>query len=150
MLAQRGDPMDARRQCLWIFASALLLLSGVAGCGKAPTVLTGVVTFDGDPVADAAIEFFPKNGDAPTAGAFSDARGRYRVQLSPTTYTVCVAASRKVGERQEQDPGMPQITKVDVREQYLPSQYTLKDTTPLTATALAEKTTTFDIAIIKK
>ena len=130
-----------------ICAGGALLLSSMAGCGKPSTVITGVVTFDGRPVPEAVMEFFPTAGDAPTTGAFTNEAGRYRAKVSPTKYTVSIAASRVTGTRKMDDPAMPDVTTVEVREQYLPSRYTRQHTTPLTVTAIADQTTTFDFPL---
>ena len=39
---------------------AAVILAG--GCGQPQTVLTGLVTLDGKPIAGANLEFFPING----------------------------------------------------------------------------------------
>ena len=134
------------RTGILIAAVVAAMLSGASGCGKRPTVITGVVTFDGRPVPGAWVDVLPIAGDAPTAGGFADARGRYRLNVSPTTYALCVRAERATGERRVvDDPAQPAGTTVEVREQYLPMRFTREDLTPLKVTAVAEKTITFDI-----
>jgi hypothetical protein len=94
------------------------------------------------------VDVLPIAGDAPTAGGFADARGRYRLNVSPTTYALCVRAERATGERRlVDDPAQPAGTTVEVREQYLPMRFTREDLTPFKVTAVAEKTITFDIII---
>ena len=136
------------RTGILIAAVVAVMLSGASGCGKRPTVITGVVTLDGRPVPGAWVDVLPIAGDAPTAGGFADARGRYRLNVSPTTYALCVRAERATGERRVvDDPAQPAGTTVEVREQYLPMRYTREDLTPFKVTAVAEKTITFDIVI---
>jgi hypothetical protein len=130
-----------------IFTATALLLSSMAGCGKPSTVITGMVTIDGRPVPGAVMEFFPTAGDAPTAGAFTNEAGRYRARVSSTKYTVCISASRVTGQKNVRDPAFPDVTTAEVREQYLPSRYTQQHTTPLTVTAVADQTTTFDFPL---
>lgn len=136
------------RTGILIAAVMATMLSGTSGCGKRPTAITGVVTFDGRPVAGAWVDVVPIAGDAPTAGGFADAQGRYRLTVSPTTYALCVRAERATGERKVvDDPAQPAGTTVEVREQYLPIRYTREESTPLKVTAVAEKTITFDVII---
>lgn len=136
------------RTGILIAAVMATMLSGTSGCGKRPTAITGVVTFDGRPVAGAWVDVVPIAGDAPTAGGFADAQGRYRLTVSPTTYALCVRAERATGERRVvDDPAQPAGTTVEVREQYLPIRYTREESTPLKVTAVAEKTITFDVII---
>ena len=124
-------PMITRPGIL-IAAVVSTMLSGTNGCGKQPTAITGVVTFDGRPVPGAWVEVVPIAGDAPTAGGFADAQGRYRLNVSPTTYALCVRAERATGERRVvDDPAQPAGTTIEVREQYLPIRYTREDLTPL-------------------
>jgi hypothetical protein len=136
------------RTVMLIAAVVAAMLSGTSGCGKRPTAITGVVTLDGRPVPGAWVDVLPIAGDAPTAGGFADAQGRYRLNVSPTTYALCVRAERATGERRVvDDPAQPAGTAVAVREQYLPMRYTREDLTPFKVTAVAEKTITFDIII---
>ena len=136
------------RTGILIAAAVAAMLSGTSGCGKGQTVITGVVTLDGRPVPGAWVDVLPIAGDAPTAGGFADARGRYRLNVSPTTYAVCVRAERATGERRVvDDPAQPAGTTVEVREQYLPMRYTREDLTPFKVTAVAEKTITFDVVM---
>jgi hypothetical protein len=136
------------RTSILVAAVAATILSSAGGCGKRPTAITGVVTFDGRPVPNAWVDLLPIAGDAPTAGGFADARGRYRLNVSPTTYALCVRAERVTGERRVvDDSAQPAGTTVAVREQYLPMRYTREDLTPLKVTAVAEKTITFDVII---
>ena len=136
------------RTSILVAAVAATILFSAGGCGKRPTVISGVVTFDGRPVPNAWVDLLPIAGDAPTAGGFADAQGRYRVTVQPTTYALCVRAERATGERRVvDDPAQPAGTTVAVREQYLPMRYTREDLTPLKVTAVAEKTTTFDVII---
>lgn len=136
------------RTGILIAAVVATMLSGTSGCGKRPTAITGVVTFDGRPVAGAWVDVVPIAGDAPTAGGFADAQGRYRLNVSPTTHALCVRAERATGERRVvDDPAQPAGATVEVREQYLPMRFTREDLTPLKVTAVAEKTITFDVII---
>ena len=140
--------MKNTRTSILVAAVAATILSSAGGCGKRATVISGAVTLNGRPVPNAWVDLLPIAGDAPTAGGFADARGRYRVAVQPTTYALCVRAERATGERRViDDTAQPAGTTVEVREQYLPMRYTREDLTPLKVTAVAEKTTTFDVVI---
>lgn len=72
--------MTIRMSCLFIALAA-------AGCGgpAGPPVgtVTGTVTFDGQPVANASIQFVPK-GEGRTSTAVTDAEGKYTLLYDST------------------------------------------------------------------
>ncbi len=62
-------------------AVGAMMLLAATGCGSS-AVLTGDVTYDGQPVEKGAITFFPTDGLGPTTGA-EIRGGRYRVDGAP-------------------------------------------------------------------
>jgi hypothetical protein len=97
--AQRGWTPNV---CLTL--AAWLLLMGFTGCGDANFgQVSGVVRLDGEPLADASVEFQPLKG-SPSFGT-TDAQGRYSLLFSPSrtgasvgTHTVRITTFRVEGE----------------------------------------------------
>lgn len=94
-------------------ALGALVLSGCGGqAGPRTYPVTGTVTQDGKPLADAAITFHPV-GQGQPAAAKSDAAGRYQTSALPGRYRVTIAkfvseqqtgAAASSGEYQEEAP----------------------------------------------
>jgi hypothetical protein len=113
----------------WSVVAALLL--GLAGgCGHSSTLGTveGVVTVDGQPLANATVEFIPTDGGEARSSydGTTDASGRYELYLSasqkgasPGAYTVHIWPPKSADE-----PAVPPPAKV-------PPQYNTR--TELTA-----------------
>lgn len=57
---------------------AILLLPALVGCGQ-KTVVTGKVTYEGNPIAKGSISFLPADGKGPAAGGEIE-EGRYQVE----------------------------------------------------------------------
>jgi hypothetical protein len=95
----------------WLLITALCLSCAVSGC-RPTTVITGSVTYDGQPVQNGAITFYPADGRGPSAGAMV-AGGQYRVErIAPGKKMVQVvgALGREEGLR------VPQTTE-ELRQQ---------------------------------
>lgn len=66
----------------------LVVLILVSGCsGGAPSKITGRVTLDRQPLADAQVQFFPRMAGAKLSvnGARTDAQGRFEIRPHPKT-----------------------------------------------------------------
>jgi hypothetical protein len=95
----------------WLLIATLLLSLAATGCGRTTSV-TGRVTYDGQPVQNGAITFYPADGQGPSAGAMV-ADGQYRVEgITPGKKMVQVvgALGRDEGLR------VPQTTE-ELRQQ---------------------------------
>ena len=125
-----------------VAAGAILV---VAGCGKPATVITGLVSLDGQPVPKASLEFFPVSGKGRTSFTQSDSTGRYRVAVWPTPLKVVVTATKIDGK--VQDPYGPQGQMMDRVVNALPEKYGYQGKTPLTADPVEGTTTTSDFAL---
>ena len=121
---------------------AAVILAG--GCGQPQTVLTGLVTLDGKPIAGANLEFFPINGVGRVSVTETDASGRFRVTVAPSALSVTVIAIEVVGKIP--DPAFPGSMIDDARDVF-PQQYASHETTPLTAEPVEGQTTTIDFAL---
>ena len=64
------------------FLCAMVLV--IAGCGGDPNLatVTGKVTLDGEPLADAFLTFFPTGGEGSTSAGVTDANGEYTLKFS--------------------------------------------------------------------
>ena len=121
---------------------ASMIVAG--GCGQPQTVLTGLVTLDGKPIAGADLEFFPINGVGRVSFTETDASGRYRVTVAPTPLSVTVTAIEVVGKIP--DPVFPGSMTDDARDVFS-QEYASHETTPLSADPVAGQTTTLDFAV---
>ena len=121
---------------------AAVILAG--GCGQPQTVLTGLVTLDGKPIAGANLEFFPINGVGRVSVTKTDASGRFRVTVAPSALYVTVIAIEVVGKIP--DPAFPGSMIDDARDVF-PQEYASHETTPLTAEPVEDKTTTIDFPL---
>ena len=86
-------------------AVVLIALAGCSGAEKAGSTLQGVVKFNGEPLPDAVVQFFPKSGTGSSAQAVTNAAGEYEAAMSrsltgirPGDYKVTV--SGRVGDKQ--------------------------------------------------
>jgi hypothetical protein len=125
-----------------------LTIVGLAGCGEPATVITGVVTLDGQPVPRATLEFFPVSGRGKVSFTKSDEQGRYLADVSPTKQAVVITAMKVVGKAK--NPMAPDGPLVDDLESILPERFGYRDKTPLTADPVAGQTTTIDFALTSK
>ena len=102
-----------------------LFLCATLGCGSdGMVVVSGSVTFDGQPLADGAVSFSPADKSvAPQGGRIRD--GRFQLRCRPGKYRIEILASRPKKEAKELTPGMTPL------EQYIPAHY--NDATSLEA-----------------
>jgi hypothetical protein len=99
-----------------ISAAALLL----AGCGGGPTLgrVEGTVTLDGQPLADAKVEFQPTSGSP--SYATTDAQGDYKLMFAPDQYGAIPGdhVVRITTFQASSEPG-----STDVVEERVPAKY---------------------------
>ncbi len=105
--------------------AALWTLVALAGCADAPpsaVEVSGIATYDGQPIAGGIISFVPLDSDRPPGGA-AITDGRYRlypeVALKPGRYRVEVRWARPTGEKREAGYGQ----SPDVFAEALPAKY---------------------------
>ena len=93
-------------------------------------VLSGTVTYDGQPVTNGTIELFPADGNTGKPAGAEIIDGRYEMQrtLGPElgNYKVVILASRPSGRRVPADEGSSEM--VDIPEQYIPAIYNTRTT----------------------
>lgn len=99
------------------YACAMLVLGAAVGCSSDGHVgSSGMITYDGHPVAEGAISFHPLDtSEAPQGGLIIN--GAFRIRCRPGRHRVEIYASRpKVGAI-ELTPGMTPT------EQFIPARY---------------------------
>lgn len=123
--------------------AALLASAAVVGCGGSGLKLvpvSGEVTLDGQPVADAAVVFTPLQG-GPPASATTDAQGRYQLATNnqpgavPGEHRVTITKQTMHGITPD---GMPGPGGIRI-EWHVPERYSRAETSVLTATVGADK-----------
>jgi len=135
--------------CLTLLPLCLILpLSGCQGDGKpevAPT--TGVVTYDGEPVAKASVAFVPM-GEAPNAIGTTDDEGRFTLTTFNPGDGAVVGAHRVIvvphnpnleqlsGDMSDPNEYLAAVAEAEAREKQssLPPRYASVETTDLTVT----------------
>jgi len=81
---------------LWLRVGVLLLAALVSGCGGSGATVSGMVTFEGEPVNNGRISFLPTDGKGPAEGA-AIKDGRYRLDiLTPGSKMVKIEAVKQV------------------------------------------------------
>jgi len=157
--ASRADHFIMHQDRIWL--PVLLLAVALAGCsgaeGDADRVevypVTGKVTFNGAPVADATVSFSPK-GEYPAASGRTDSEGVYSLTTYETEdgaaagdYAVLVikdtpaAAAAPSGGHAAYSSGGPAAShggKSQKAAGALPEQYRTADRTPLQVTVKAD------------
>src|SRR5262249_17956085 len=142
------------------FGLSISLVLSLPGCSKGPDqpLVSGLVTLDDKPLADATIHFFPvPTGPEATAAAFgavTDAEGRYKTVAKPGSYKIVVLKwTRKDGQALDlsvDDPGQLEWQpSAEPNSPYLlvvPSEYARADSTPLTR-AIVTGSETIDLPL---
>jgi hypothetical protein len=118
-----------------------VLATGSIGCGQASSgvPVEGSVSFQGQPITHGSLMFFPPHGRA--VATATNAAGEYVVKLAPGEYEVTLNASVKLPAGwKEGDPVPPQET-------VLPTVYTTRVKSPLTATVAASGAQSIDFVL---
>jgi len=127
---------------IWKVALAGILVVLLVGCGGSGlTPVGGVVTLDGQPLAEGTIHFAPADGQAPTQAAVIR-EGKYGTELQRTNYKVQIFApkpAKVVAKLDENGPGGgPRM------EELLPQRYNTQSELTLTVTG-STKAANFDL-----
>lgn len=118
---------------------AAVLLCVALGCGgDGMVVASGSVTFDGHPLAEGAISFYPADTrDGPQGGRIRD--GRFQLRCRPGKHRVEILASRPKVGAQELTPGMAPL------EQYIPARYNDASSLEVEVSSKSGQQFTFDL-----
>lgn len=130
----------------WVSVALLCLVIGCTS-PEPPTVLTGTVLLDDQPLPLATMQFFPLSGIGRVSYADADAAGRYRVEVSPTPLSIIVLASDPGGT--VEDPSQPGKLIAD-RRSLVPLRYRSHKLTPLRADPVESTLTKADIELSSK
>lgn len=127
--------------CRWGVCLALLSLAGCCGPSRPTTLpVTGTVTLDGQPVAEAAVQFIPQAGGNPAQGV-TDAAGNFKLTTFvdgdgalPGAHKVTVQKNRVTGVVSNPD-GLETggATSVPIVVWDTPEKFAQPDTSGLTA-----------------
>jgi len=112
--------MNLRLSCI-VVAAALLL----TGCGPRQSSVKGTVTFDGAPVEEGSISFFPEPGTESRKASAAILNGAFAIPAEagpmPGKFRVEINWVKKTGRKAPSaDPGMPDI---DERIEAIPEKY---------------------------
>jgi hypothetical protein len=113
-------------------ALGLLLAVLVAGCNNRPSsgAVSGSVSYDGKPLDNGSITFYPVDGSSPTAGGFIK-NGKYTVLKVPAGMSkVTISGSKVVGQKKLYDT--PNSPIAPITEDPLPPKYKDSSKTELT------------------
>ena len=118
----------------FLFAVALIAIVAVLpSCGKKTlktSPVTGTITLDGAPLADANIFFTPSGGTGDQAVGKSDASGVYKIQTpqgapgagtTPGEYVVTITCQKVVKEAEKNAEG--EIVSDEVTDSAIPKTY---------------------------
>lgn len=166
MDSDRSRPIRGKHVCSthwWLRsktwpASALVAIL-LIGCGGPETIrvplvrVSGIVTFNGEPLANAVVEFESEDGSF--SYAQTDARGRYDLRFDSqsrgTTLgkkTVRISMNRRINGLNSNDEGVPGDTAGGSFEKQpkerIPEDYNLRSTLTAIVTA-STKTFSFDL-----
>lgn len=125
--------------------SPLVAVLAAVGCGNPATTVTGVVTLDGQPISQAAVQFYPANGKGQPAGTTTDGFGRFRATVSPTPQRVVISKREVTGYVEDKNDLVDGGSQVV--EERLPAQYADVTATPLTADPIENKNTKIDFPL---
>jgi len=130
-----------------------LLLTLLTGCGGGPKPLpvSGVVTLDGQPVADAGVMFCPaENG--PMASGTTDAKGKFQLKTTNALgamagqYRVAISKKEESGPKSKSGMIDPRLIKV---KWIIPQKYSNPETSGLKA-AVGRDQSEFTFALVSQ
>lgn len=125
------------RSLKWLLMSVLMLFA--AGCGNSGPERIGVsgqVTYNGEPIEDGEIAFFPEAGTEAPPTSTTIIEGKYQLPpkwaLMPGTYTVAIRSYR-VSLKDKNLPGgnldrPPPPGGIEIKDQLLPEKFNTKST----------------------
>ena len=110
----------------WFCLALAVLISSGCGPRREGVEVNGEVTYNGQPLTNAAVTFFPVQGRPTTAPL--DSTGQYALELSPGDYQVTITVGANV------PPGFKEGDVLPPPAVVLPDHYTSRVHTELTAT----------------
>jgi len=126
------------------------LLLAASGCGPHYHPVSGRITLDKQPLADAGVMFHPKAA-GPVGSAVTDANGNFQLVMANHSgalagdYVVTVIKQKVTGVRSDES-----VEPEGVRTEWLtPERYSKRDSSPLKATVPADSAR-YDFALSVK
>lgn len=108
---------------IMLLAACWLAVAGCGGSGPQRYAVSGTITFDGKPLPDGEIIFFPTD-DVPQPDAGKIADGKYAVLSLPGKKRVEIRADRPSATKTIATGGETgKVTWIPAREVYIPAQY---------------------------
>ncbi|MEX2169287.1 MAG: carboxypeptidase-like regulatory domain-containing protein [Pirellulales bacterium] len=114
------------RGALWFCLALAALISSGCGPPSEGVEINGAVTYNSQPLTNAAVTFFPVQGRPATAPL--DSAGQYTLELAPGDYQVTITVGANV------PPGFKEGDVLPPPEIVLPDHYTSRVHTELSAT----------------
>jgi hypothetical protein len=104
----------------------LISLAHIVGCGEGKSSASGIVTFNGEPVASGTITFVKSDGELVREGAIIK-DGAFQAHLPPGSYKIELNAQKVVSMcKQKGFDGKDE--EVPITEELFPEQYNTKTT----------------------
>jgi hypothetical protein len=134
----------------------------LTGCGGGNVLKTnrveGIVTYNGTPLANATVTFYPEGGDATPAFGKTNENGKYLLQTqqgaidagtTPGEYIVTVSKKEYVptGRKMRGGDNYDEMVDEMTLKETLPVKYSDKPTSPFKATVENKKVNTFDFKL---
>ena len=104
----------------WVRLLTLAFVLALAGC-SGPESLSGTVTLDGEPLADAGLLFVPQGGDAETVVGITDKHGRF--VITPAAGRSIAYGTYKVVVTKRAEPTPAQIAAMLTPDELLPPKF---------------------------
>ena len=135
---------------------ALAMLAVLPACSKAIKTegVTGVITYNGEPLADATVKFIPTDATGSQSYGKTNEKGEYKLQTllgaadagtTPGSYKVTVDCVKSVPTGNTIQENGQEIEEMDV-EYVLPQKFGAPETSGLTATVNpGDNTINFDL-----
>lgn len=135
---------------------ALVLLTGCGGSNVLKTNrVEGTVTYNGAPLANASITFYPEDEGATPAIGKTDENGKYLLQTlqgavdagtTPGKYLVTISKKESVpsGRKVRGGDNYDEMVEEMISKETLPVKYTAKQSSGFEATVEAKKVNTFN------
>jgi hypothetical protein len=127
--------------CLCVGSAVIWPLLICPGCGgnSSQVNVRGTVTYDGEPLSNSAVSFFPPRG-RPVTAAVND-QGQYDTELAPGEYVVTVNVGVEV------PPGFKETDVLPPPKIVLPPKYTFRGQSTLKATVAADQSEPIDFVL---
>jgi hypothetical protein len=120
----------ARAASIGVFVAAVLILIGCES-GVPMAQVSGTVKFEGQPVDDGTIAFYPADGKGPSAGN-PIKNGQYSAKVPLGNMKVTVSWPKGTGVKRKLYENDPKSPEMEFKNESLPDKYTSAMATELT------------------